>query len=115
MRVEREQWGKIPLLHVVKEDSYDKEVPTVFFLHGHTSAKEHNLHYAYNLAKRGVRVILPDAHLHGEREKGFYEIQLNIRFWETVLTTVEEVGKLKEKISRRFPGAGEIGLAGTSM
>ena len=46
------------------------------FLHGFTSAKEHNLHYAYNLAKKGIRVLLPDAHLHGVREENLDEVEL---------------------------------------
>ena len=45
MRVERQVWGHIPLLNITPEQDA-KELPTVIFFHGHTSAKEHNMHYA---------------------------------------------------------------------
>ena len=51
--VTEELWGNIPLLHIVEEEFEDKQVPVVIFLHGFMSAKEHNLHYAYNMAKKG--------------------------------------------------------------
>ncbi|MET3575651.1 prolyl oligopeptidase family serine peptidase [Bhargavaea ullalensis] len=114
MLVNEEQWAEIPLLHVYPETG-GESAPTVIFLHGFTSAKEHNLHYAYNLAGRGIRVLLPDAHLHGVRDEGLDEVQLSLRFWETVLTTIEEVGKLKEELAERFPDSRMFGLAGTSM
>lgn len=116
MRVVREQWGNIPLLHVVNEESYEKQAPTVFFLHGHTSAKEHNLHYAYNLAENGIRVILPDAILHGERTEPIDDVQITLRFWEIVLTSLEELNVLKEEaIERGLAVEESIGVAGTSM
>ncbi|SIT68930.1 prolyl oligopeptidase family serine peptidase [Edaphobacillus lindanitolerans] len=114
MLIKEEHWAGIPLLHVYPEDG-GESAPVAMFLHGFTSAKEHNLHYAYNLAKRGIRVLLPEAHLHGVREEGLDEVQLSLRFWETVLTTIEEVGKLKAELQRRFPDAKKFGLAGTSM
>ena len=78
MNVENEQWGHIPLLHVYKESEKDIQVPVVIFLHGFTSAKEHNLHYAYQLAEKGFRVLLPDAHLHGERQEPLDKVQLSL-------------------------------------
>ncbi|SEJ61445.1 hypothetical protein SAMN04488127_2290 [Bhargavaea ginsengi] len=114
MEIREERWAGIPLLHIYPETGGESS-PVVIFLHGFTSAKEHNLHYAYNMAKQGLRVILPEAHLHGEREEGLDEVQLSLRFWEIVLTSIEEVGILKEEIGRRYPKAGKIGVAGTSM
>jgi fermentation-respiration switch protein FrsA (DUF1100 family) len=116
MRVEREQWGGIPLLHVATDENFEKQVPVVFFLHGHTSAKEHNLHYAYNLAEKGLRVILPDAILHGERSEEVDDVQITLRFWEIVLTSLEELKVLKEEtVKRGYASEGKIGVAGTSM
>ena len=116
MRVEHEKWGEIPLLHVVSEEFDQPNTPTVFFLHGHTSAKEHNLHYAYNLAEKGIRVILPDAILHGERAEPIDDVQITLRFWEIVLTSLEELKVLKEEAYKRNLAVdGKIGVAGTSM
>ena len=116
MMITDESWGSIPLLHIVEEEFADKQVPVVIFLHGFTSAKEHNLHYAYNIAKKGIRVLLPDAHLHGARGEDLDEVQLSLRFWEIVLTSIEEAGILHDELHKRgLHTTGEIGLAGTSM
>jgi len=117
MIVENERWGQIPLLHVYKESNKEEQVPIVVFLHGFTSAKEHNLHYAYQLAEKGLRVLLPDAHLHGERDESLDEVQMSLRFWEIILTSIEEVNVLRNELKRRnYLGEDtKIGLAGTSM
>ncbi len=117
MIVENERWGHIPLLHVYNNDNKEKHMPVVIFLHGFTSAKEHNLHYAYQLADKGMRVLLPDAHLHGERQEAIDEIQLSLRFWEIVLSSIEEVSFLREELAKRnlIEPETKIGLAGTSM
>lgn len=113
MIVQKEQWEGIPLLHVYKEEM-KKDAPIVIFLHGFMSAKEHNLHYAYNLVEKGVRVILPDAYMHGERSENLPESQMNLIFWRIVIRYVEEVGILhKELKGKGFNG--NIGVMGTSM
>ncbi|MFX3673944.1 MAG: serine aminopeptidase domain-containing protein [Paenisporosarcina sp.] len=117
MIVDKELWNKIPLLHVYKEDVKNEHTPVVLFLHGFTSAKEHNLHYAYQLAEKGFRVILPDAHLHGERHAQLDEIQLSLRFWEIVLTSIEDVKSIREELIKRnlIKDETKLALAGTSM
>lgn len=117
MKVVNERWGNIPLLHVYRESEIEKQVPVVIFLHGFTSAKEHNLHYAYQLAEKGLRVLLPDAHLHGERQESLDEVELSLRFWEIILTSIEEVNMLRGELVERnlIDNDTKIGLAGTSM
>ncbi|WP_262173713.1 prolyl oligopeptidase family serine peptidase [Saccharococcus sp. Marseille-Q5394] len=113
MIVKEENWSNIPILHIVDERHENSNIPTVIFLHGFTSAKEHNLHYAYNIAKNGFRVLLPDAHLHGTRDEGLDEVQLSLRFWEIVLTSIEEMDVLHKELQER--GVSKIGMGGTSM
>ncbi len=116
MIVNEETWSGIPLLHVVEESLQEQQLPVVIFLHGFTSAKEHNLHYAYNMAKQGIRVILPDAHLHGTRDEELDEVQLSLRFWEIILTSIEEVSIIKEELVKKgIVTTEKIGLGGTSM
>lgn len=106
----------IPVLHLVKRDLSEKALPLVMFIHGFTSAKEHNLHYAYLLAEKGHRVILPDVLYHGEREQGYNESELSLRFWEIVLHTISEISILKDELEQEgLIDASRIGLAGTSM
>ena len=113
MIVQKERWEGIPLLHVYKEEMKE-DAPIVIFLHGFMSAKEHNLHYAYNLVEKGVRVILPDAYMHGERSENLSESQMNLMFWRIVIKYVGEV-ELLHKAIRDKGFNGNIGVMGTSM
>lgn len=121
MIIREEQWGlegqnPIPLLHIVDEQQESSKMPVVIFFHGFTSAKEHNLHYAFNLAKKGMRVLLPEAHLHGVRSESLDEVQLSVRFWEIVLTSIEEAGILHQQlIEKGLLQSGRIAFSGTSM
>lgn len=115
MKVEHEIWGNIPLLHIALEENFRDKLPTVVFLHGHMSAKEHNLHYAYQLARKGIRVLLPDAHLHGDRDEGQDPVQMSLRFWEIVLTSIEELEFIHKTAQEKELVAGSIGVGGTSM
>lgn len=112
--VKQEQWKAIPLLHVYDE-TMDEHTPVVIFFHGFLSAKEHNLHYAYQFVQQGVRVILPDALMHGERTNRLTEEQMNYNFWKIVLKSVEEVHTIYEELKLKNLGGAKIGLAGTSM
>lgn len=116
MIIKEEQWGTIPILHIVEDEFKEQDVPVVIFHHGFTSAKEHNLHYAFNLAKQGVRVLLPDAHLHGVRDESLDEVQMALRFWEIVMTSIEELGVLQQELKDRgLVKTAKIGVGGTSM
>lgn len=104
----------IPLLHVVKQEKEWEKIPLIYFIHGFTSTKEQNLHYAYHLANAGFRVILPEALHHGEREQGLSEENLYTYFWDIVLNTINELSILKNEFEGLVK-SGEIGVAGTSM
>ncbi|MEK4384880.1 prolyl oligopeptidase family serine peptidase [Solibacillus sp. FSL W7-1464] len=112
--VDKEQWKSIPLLHVYDE-TMDEKTPVVIFLHGFLSAKEHNLHYAYQFVQQGVRVILPDALMHGERSNQLTEDQMNFNFWKIVLKSVEEVHTIYEELKLKNLAGTKVGIAGTSM
>lgn len=114
--VEKSSLNNNPYLHVVNSGGQQKKLPLIIFVHGFTSAKEHNLHYAYLLAEKGFRVILPEAMYHGEREQGFTEKDLYGHFWEIVIKTIHEINEYKEYyVYEGLADQGKIGLAGTSM
>lgn len=114
--IKNETIGEIPLLHVVKKDQFDAQLPFIIFVHGFESAKENNLHYAYLLAEKGFRVVLPEAIHHGERSIGLSTNEMNLRFWESVTTTIDELQVIKEHYERENKiDTACIGLAGTSM
>lgn len=113
MIIEEEVWKGIPVLHFFDE-KMNEHSPVLIFLHGFESAKEHNLHYAYQLVKKGIRVILPDAYLHGAREEKLNKLQMNMKFWEIVIQSIHEVECIYEELLERFVPK-KIGIAGTSM
>ncbi|MEH7013874.1 alpha/beta fold hydrolase, partial [Neobacillus niacini] len=114
--VEKSFLNNIPFLHIVNKNVQQKKLPLVIFTHGFTSAKEHNLHYAYLLAEKGFRVILPEAMYHGEREQGLTEKDLYSHFWEIVIKTIHELNDFKEYyVNEGLVDQEQIGLAGTSM
>lgn len=116
MKIEKEYINDIPVLLVAKEESRQEKRPLLIFYHGFTSAKEHNLHYAYYLAERGFRVALPDAKLHGERSKGYNQKQLSLRFWNIVMKSIAEAESIKEALVKKgLVDEDRIGMAGTSM
>ena len=114
MIVSNEKWLDRPLLHIYKEEM-PANTPIVIFVHGFMSAKEHNLHYAYHLVEKGIRVLLPDAPLHGERTKNYTKQQMEFEFWNIILQMVQEVGELQGELLKRDFKPTKIGLAGTSM
>ncbi|MBT2573852.1 prolyl oligopeptidase family serine peptidase [Bacillus sp. ISL-51] len=116
IQIDHQNVSDIPFLHIVKEEYRDRAVPLVFFIHGFTSAKEHNLHFAYLLAEKGFRAVLPEALYHGERAEQLSAEELSVHFWDIVLNEISELRVLKEDFEARgLIEEGRIGLAGTSM
>ncbi|NHM33674.1 prolyl oligopeptidase family serine peptidase [Neobacillus terrae] len=114
--IQNEHIERIPVLHLVNQEQQSEKRPLVFFIHGFTSAKENNLHYAYLLAENGFRVLLPEALYHGERELLLKEQDLYIHFWDIVLNTINDLNVLKEYyVSQNLVDEDRIGVAGTSM
>lgn len=114
--IEHAQVEDIPFLHIVDETKHHGKLPLVIFVHGFTSRKEFNLHYAYLLAEKGYRVILPDALHHGDRGTGLAGHQLNTHFWEIIIKTIDELEIVKNYFEKEeLIDQGRIGLAGTSM
>ncbi|WP_311771625.1 alpha/beta fold hydrolase [Salirhabdus euzebyi] len=114
--MERLDLQSIPTLHVVESSKKEQALPTVLYIHGFTSAKEHNLPFAYLLAEKGYRVLLPDSLYHGERTNGKNADSIQFEFWNIVGQNVKEVYSLYEEAKlRSWLEHDRFGLAGTSM
>lgn len=106
----------VPVLHVVKEEFKERKLPFIIFVHGFESAKEHNLHYAYLLAEKGFRVVLPESLYHGERSAELNQHDLMFRFWEVIIQTIHELNILKNHyVHIGLADEDKIGVVGTSM
>ncbi|AEH48971.1 prolyl oligopeptidase family serine peptidase [Parageobacillus thermoglucosidasius] len=114
--IEKEIVAQVPVLHVVKQEKKEGRLPFILFIHGFTSAKEHNLHFAYLLAEAGYRVVMPDALYHGERGTSLSGHELQLKFWHVVRQMIAEVKWIKEEMEqRRLIDPDRVGIAGTSM
>lgn len=114
--VEKKRIEHIPVLHIVKQKQFSDRMPLIVLLHGFTSTKERNMHYAYLFAEKGFRVIMPEAKYHGTRSEGLSEAELSFRFWEIVITSIEELSTIKQElVEEGLVDPSRIGVAGTSM
>ncbi|RCW69722.1 alpha/beta fold hydrolase [Saliterribacillus persicus] len=112
----KEYWLDIPLLHIVDNEKKSDALPTLTYIHGFTSAKEHNLPLAYLLAEKGYRVILPDCMLHGEREEEISEVARQMRFFDIVKQNLDDIEIIyQELVAKNLVDQDRFGLAGTSM
>jgi uncharacterized protein len=108
--------GDIPFLMVEKEENKGMPLPLFIFIHGYTSAKEHNLHFAYTLAEKGLRVILPDALHHGERISANPPKVMEYEFWNIVHQGIKDVNTIIEWANENnYVSDREIAVGGTSM
>lgn len=116
INVYKETWKDIPVLVVENPLYKNQPLPAVVYFHGFTSAKEHNLPFAYLLAEKGYRIILPDSILHGEREEDLSASERQLRFFEIVLQNIEDLQTIRKTLKERSLLTQErIGVAGTSM
>src|SRR5690625_1902546 len=86
----------IPCLIIEQTEKSKQPLPLIVYFHGFTSAKEHSLPLAYLLAESGYRVVLPDSHLHGEREGQITSIERQLAFWDIVMKNVQELNVIAD-------------------
>ncbi|WP_208590523.1 prolyl oligopeptidase family serine peptidase [Gracilibacillus suaedae] len=114
--INKEYWHDIPLLHVVDGEKKEQALPTLTYIHGFTSAKEHNLPIAYLLAEKGYRVLLPDSMLHGDREVDLSHAEREFRFFDIVKQNLDDIESIyQELVAKQLLEGNRFGLAGTSM
>lgn len=103
--------GEISLLELYSNEGTPKK-PLVLLIHGYLCIKEELMPQAYNLARHGFFVVLPDAYGHGER---------NVpgplcSFFESALKTTGEINFLIESYgSDTRVDITKVGLTGFSM
>lgn len=105
----------LPILEICDSEKLGEELPLVFFYHGWTGCKERVLTQGYEIAKKGFRVILPDALYHGDRQEGDVKGHV-LEFWKIVLNSVKEFPTLvdyyRENVGIKD---GFVGVSGLSM
>ncbi|MGM0219757.1 alpha/beta fold hydrolase [Enterococcus sp. AZ126] len=107
---------KIPVLEIVPEEEKNNPLPLIIYYHGWQSAKELSLTQARKLAKKGMRVILPDAMNHGERKTGPISPIPSVTFWSSIQYNIVEFAQLVRHFEKQqLIEAEKIGVGGVSM
>lgn len=108
---------EIPVIEIVQDQLEGKQAPLVVFYHGYSNTKDGMMTFANEIAKKGFRVIMPDAIHHGERRESGLDYNTNgFIFFEALQANVREFPQLiqyyqdKDMIKDDF-----IGVAGMSM
>lgn len=107
--------NEIPVLEVVDANVADQALPLVVFYHGWTGCKEKVIGQGYELAKQGIRAIIPDALYHGVRQAGPFNEHL-MEFWEIIINSLKEYPEIVTYYSDQglvLPH--QLGVAGLSM
>ncbi|WP_125762902.1 alpha/beta fold hydrolase [Companilactobacillus hulinensis] len=105
----------VPILEVVEEKYRYSKVPLVIFYHGWRSDKELVLTQARKLAKKNIRVILPDAMNHGQRREDISSIP-SFTFWNSIQGNLAEFDLVKDfYLNRDLVLDEKIGVGGYSM
>ena len=108
--------GKIPVLEIVPAELKDEKIPTVIFYHGWTNVKERVLANGYEIARQGMRVIIPEALYHGARSDGLDIEEHFMDFWQIILQSVAEFPQLAEHyVAKGLSDPERLGVAGLSM
>jgi len=105
----------VPILEVVQQTLSNNPLPLVVFYHGWRSSKEQVLTQARKLAKKNIRVILPDAINHGQRLADVSSIP-SFTFWNSIQGNIAEFALLKNHYAdQQLIKDNKIGVGGYSM
>lgn len=114
--IERKQIEGIPVLELVEAERQGEELPLALFLHGVTNQKEKGLEPGYELARQGMRTVIPDAYLHGERRTEAYDGRKEMEFWSIVQASIREIPQIVEHYVRKgLAREDRISVTGLSM
>ena len=114
--IKNKEIHNIPIFEVFEEGNENGVLPLVVFYHGWESRKERVLEYGYSLAKKGFRVVLPEAWNHGDRKENINKEHDSLDFWEVVVQNVKELPIIaKHYAEKNQVLEGKISVAGLSM
>lgn len=109
---------KIPVLEVVLANQKNLALPLIVYYHGWQSRKELSLTQARKLAKKGFRVVLPDAMNHGERKIGPISTIPAMTFWSSIQFNLIEFSLIiryfqkRQLIDNQWIGVGGVSMGG---
>lgn len=106
----------IPVLELVDSELQETALPLVVFYHGWCNVKESVLVNGYELAKRGMRALLPEALYHGERQVGGGPETHYLDFWNIIKQNIIEFPELVRFFAdQNLVEQNKVGATGLSM
>ena len=112
IQIDYREVSGVPYAEVVDASLKDQAIPIVVFYHGWTGSKDRVITIGVELAKRGIRAILPDQHLHGDRGVRL----IGGEIWEIVANNIKELPIIKEEMRQRgLLDEAKFGVSGLSM
>ena len=112
IQIDYREVSGVPYAEVVDASLKGQAIPIVVFYHGWTGSKDRVVNIGVELAKRGMRAILPDQLLHGDRGVRL----IGGEIWEIVANNIKELPIIKEEMRHRgLLDEAKFGVAGLSM
>ena len=112
IQIDYREVSGVPYAEVVDASLKGQAIPIVVFYHGWTGSKDRVVTIGVELAKRGMRAILPDQLLHGDRGVRL----IGGEIWEIVANNIKELPIIKEEMRHRgLLDEAKFGVAGLSM
>ena len=112
IQIDYREVSGVPYAEVVDTSLKGQAIPIVVFYHGWTGSKDRVVTIGVELAKRGMRAILPDQLLHGDRGVRL----IGGEIWEIVANNIKELPIIKEEMRHRgLLDEAKFGVAGLSM
>lgn len=111
--IDDKQFGKHFVTEVVDADLQDKTIPIVVFYHGWTDDKDYGISMGVQLAKRGIRCVIPDQLYHGKRAT---TPLTGMEIWQIVGENLAEFPEILDYYKQRgILDATRVGVTGYSM
>ncbi|WP_251898233.1 alpha/beta fold hydrolase [Lactiplantibacillus paraplantarum] len=115
INVTKQYLQDIPILEVTATKHSSQPLPLVVFYHGWQSNKELVLTQARKLARKNLRVALPDAINHGERHQTVSQIP-SFTFWNSIQGNLAEFDAIIDHYQQKGLILNQqIGVGGYSM
>ena len=112
IQIDYREVSGVPYAEVVDTSLKGQAIPIVVFYHGWTGSKDRVVTIGVELAKRGMRAILPDQLLHGDRGVRL----IGGEIWEIVANNIKELPIIKEEMRQRgLLDEAKFGVSGLSM
>lgn len=115
--IKRKTVNDIPLLEIIDSQFDNQAAPLTIFYHGWTSNKDSAIGYGTEIAKRGFRVLIPEAVNHGERTVSNIDInKQSMLFFTTLEQNIKEFPQLVDYYDKRQLIQDQmLSVAGVSM